>query len=198
MSGQLVDERAVRASTRVALALGSKSPNVVFDDAVIEGAILGIFAAAGQTRIVGSRLVQRSAHNEFIDKRVAFPLTAKTGDPTTYDTQVGPVTTPSQYKKIFDYIAAGRAEGRRWRSAEAADKERFGGGWFIEPTIFTGVNNKMRLAQREIFGPVLSVVPLANDVAIANDTPYGLAAGMATQGIRRSIIMSERPRVGTV
>ena len=86
-----------------------------FDDAVIEGAILGIFAAAGQTRIVGSRLlvqlVQRSAHNEFIDKRVAFPLTAKTGDPTTYDTQVGPVTTPSQYKKILDYIAAGRAEG---------------------------------------------------------------------------------------
>lgn len=112
MSGQLVDERAVRASTRVTLALGSKSPNVVFDDAVIEGAILGIFAVAGQTRIVGSRLlVQRSAHNEFIDKRVAFPLTAKTGDPTTYDTQVGPVTTPSQYKKILDYIAAGRAEG---------------------------------------------------------------------------------------
>jgi (Z)-2-((N-methylformamido)methylene)-5-hydroxybutyrolactone dehydrogenase len=71
-------------------------------------------------------------------------------------------------------------------------------GWFIEPTIFTGVNNKKRLAQRKIFGPELSVVPFANDVAIANDTPYGLAAGMGTQAIRRSIIMSERPRVSTV
>lgn len=88
MSGQRVDERAARASTRVTLTLGSKSPNVVFDDAVIEdavkGAISGIFAATGQTRIVGSRLlVQRSVHNEFIDKLVAFPLTAKTGDPTS-------------------------------------------------------------------------------------------------------------------
>jgi aldehyde dehydrogenase (NAD+) len=105
MSGQRVHESAARGLKRVTLELGGKSPNIVFDDAVIEdavkGAISGIFAATGQTCIAGSRLlVQRSIHNEFVDKLVAFARTAKMGDPTDYDTQVGPMTTPPQYKKI--------------------------------------------------------------------------------------------------
>lgn len=207
MSGQRVYESAARGLKRVTLELGGKSPNIVFDDAVIEdavkGAISGIFAATGQTCIAGSRLlVQRSIHNEFVDKLVAFARTAKMGDPTDYDTQVGPVTTPPQYKKILDYIAVGRDEGAQVAlGGGPADKERFGDGWFIQPTIFTGVNNKMRIAQEEIFGPVLSVIPFADEdeaVAIANDSPYGLAAGVWTQSIRRSIIMSERLRAGTI
>jgi (Z)-2-((N-methylformamido)methylene)-5-hydroxybutyrolactone dehydrogenase len=207
MSGQRVYESAARGLKRVTLELGGKSPNIVFDDAVIEdavkGAISGIFAATGQTCIAGSRLlVQRSIHNEFVDKLVAFAHTAKMGDPTDYDTQVGPVTTPPQYKKILDYIAVGRDEGAQVAlGGGPADKEKFGDGWFIQPTIFTGVNNKMRIAQEEIFGPVLSVIPFADEeeaVAIANDTPYGLAAGVWTQNIRRAIIMSERLRAGTV
>jgi acyl-CoA reductase-like NAD-dependent aldehyde dehydrogenase len=207
MSGQRVYESAARGLKRVTLELGGKSPNIVFDDAVIEdavkGAISGIFAATGQTCIAGSRLlVQRSIHNEFVDKLVAFARTAKMGDPTDYDTQVGPVTTPPQYKKILDYIAVGRDEGAQVAlGGGPADKEKFGDGWFIQPTIFTGVNNKMRIAQEEIFGPVLSVIPFADEeeaVAIANDTPYGLAAGVWTQNIRRAIIMSERLRAGTV
>jgi (Z)-2-((N-methylformamido)methylene)-5-hydroxybutyrolactone dehydrogenase len=207
MSGQRVYESAARGLKRVTLELGGKSPNIVFDDAIIEdavkGAISGIFAATGQTCIAGSRLlVQRSIHNEFVDKLVAFARTAKMGDPTDYDTQVGPVTTPPQYKKILDYIAVGRDEGAQVAlGGGPADKEKFGDGWFIQPTIFTGVNNKMRIAQEEIFGPVLSVIPFADEeeaVAIANDTPYGLAAGVWTQNIRRAIIMSERLRAGTV
>ena len=207
MSGQRVYESAARGLKRVTLELGGKSPNIVFDDAIIDdavkGAISGIFAATGQTCIAGSRLlVQRSIHNEFVDKLVAFARTAKMGDPTDYDTQVGPVTTPPQYKKILDYIAVGRDEGAQVAlGGQPADKARFGDGWFIEPTIFTGVNNQMRIAQEEIFGPVLSVIPFADEeeaVAIANDTPYGLAAGVWTQNIRRAILMSERLRAGTV
>ena len=207
MSGQRVYESAARGLKRVTLELGGKSPNIVFDDAAIEdavkGAISGIFAATGQTCIAGSRLlVQRSIHNKFVDKLVAFARTARMGDPTDYDTQVGPVTTLPQYKKILDYIAVGRGEGAQVAlGGGPADKERFGDGWFIQPTIFTGVNNKMRIAQEEIFGPVLSIIPFADEdeaVAIANDSPYGLAAGVWTQSIRRSIIMSERLRAGTI
>ena len=207
MSGQRVYESAARGLKRVTLELGGKSPNIVFDDTVIEdaikGAISGIFAATGQTCIAGSRLlVQRSIHDEFVDKLVAFARTARMGDPTDYDTQVGPVTTPPQYKKILDYIALGRDEGATVAlGGGPADKQRFGDGWFIQPTIFTGVNNKMRIAQEEIFGPVLSVIPFADEgeaVAIANDSPYGLAAGVWTQSTRRAILMSERLRAGTV
>src|SRR5262249_26476309 len=98
-------------------------------------------------------------------------------------TQVGPVTTP-QYKKILDYIGVARDEGAQVAlGGGPVDKAQFGDGWFIEPTIFTGVNNKLRIAQEELFGPVLSVIPFADEheaVAIANDTPYGLAAGVWT------------------
>jgi acyl-CoA reductase-like NAD-dependent aldehyde dehydrogenase len=146
-------------------------------------------------------LVQRSIHDALVDKLIAFARTAKMGDPSDFDTQVGPVTTPPQYKKILDYIDIGRDEGARVAlGGGPADKERFGDGWFIEPTIFTGVSNEMRIAQEEIFGPVLSVIPFTDEdeaIAIANDTPYGLAAGVWTQSIRRSILMSERLRAGT-
>jgi acyl-CoA reductase-like NAD-dependent aldehyde dehydrogenase len=207
MSGQRVYESAARGLKRVTLELGGKSPNIVFDDAVLDdavkGAISGIFAATGQTCIAGSRLlVQKSIHNEFVDRLVSFARTAKMGDPSDPDTQVGPVTTPPQYRKILDYIAIGKSEGAKVvLGGGPADKSRFGDGWFIEPTIFTGVDNKMRIAQEEIFGPVLAVIPFADEeeaVAIANDTIYGLAAGVWTQSIRRAILMSERLKAGTV
>jgi aldehyde dehydrogenase (NAD+) len=207
MSGQRVYESAAKGLKRVTLELGGKSPNIVFDDAVMEdavkGAISGIFAATGQTCIAGSRLlVQRSIHNEFVDRLVAFAQTAKMGNPADPDTQVGPVTTPPQYQKILDYIAVGKNEGAQVAlGGGPADKTRFGNGWFIEPTIFTAVNNRMRIAQEEIFGPVLSVIPFTDEeeaIAIANDTVYGLAAGVWTQSIRRALLMSERLRAGTV
>jgi aldehyde dehydrogenase (NAD+) len=179
----------------------------VFDDAVmddaVKGAISGIFAASGQTCIAGSRLlVQRSIHNEFVDRLVSFAKTARMGNPADPDTQVGPVTTPPQYRKILDYIAVGKNEGAQAvLGGGPADKAKFGDGWFVDPTIFTGVNNRMRIAQEEIFGPVLSVIPFADEeeaIAIANDTIYGLAAGVWTQSIRRALLMSERLRAGTI
>src|SRR5215216_5939907 len=161
-TGQKVYEGAARGMKRISMELGGKSPNIVFEDAdvdnAIKGVISGIFAATGQTCIAGSRLlVQRSIHDQFVEKLVTFAKTAKMGDPMSTDTQVGPITTPPQYKKVLDYIDIARGEGATAAlgGARASD---FGEGWFVQPTIFTGVKNSMRIAQEEIFGPVLSVI----------------------------------------
>jgi aldehyde dehydrogenase (NAD+) len=179
----------------------------VFDDAhidnAVKGVISGIFAATGQTCIAGSRLlVQQSIHDQFVDKLVALAKTAKMGDPMSMDTQVGPVTNPPQFRKILDYIDIAKGEGAKavLGGAKAARPE-CGNGWFVEPTIFTGVNNSMRIAQDEVFGPVLSVIPFKDEeeaIAIGNDVVYGLAAGVWTQNMRRAFLMSEKLQAGTV
>jgi aldehyde dehydrogenase (NAD+) len=191
----------------VTLELGGKSPNIVFDDAdidnAVKGVISGIFAATGQTCIAGSRLlVQEKIHNEFVDRLVAFARTAKMGDPLDFDTQVGPVTTPPQYKKVLDYIDIAKNEGATCvLGGGPAQRPECHGGWFVEPTIFTDVHNKMRIAQEEVFGPVLAAIPFKDEdeaISIANDIPYGLAAGVWTQNIRRALTASERLKAGTV
>ena len=183
------------------LELGGKSPNIVFDDADIEGAVRGavsgIFAATGQTCIAGSRLlVQDSIHDAFTERLVAFAATARMGDPASAETQVGPITTKPQYAKVLDYIQVARDEGAECvLGGGPAERPECGDGWFVEPTIFTGVENRMRIAQEEVFGPVLSVIRFKDEdeaVAIANDIAYGLAAGVWTQSIRRAITVSER------
>jgi (Z)-2-((N-methylformamido)methylene)-5-hydroxybutyrolactone dehydrogenase len=203
-TGQRIYEQAARGMKRVSMELGGKSPNIVFDDAdldnAMKGVISGIFAATGQTCIAGSRLlVQRSIHDRFVEKLVAFAKTAKIGDPMKTETQVGPVTTPPQFKKILDYIDIARSEGA---SAVLGGRraEQFG-GYFVEPTIFTGVKNSMRIAQEEVFGPVLAVIPFEDEedaIAIGNDVVYGLAAGVWTQNMRRALTMARRLQAGTV
>ncbi len=207
MSGQRVYEKAASGLKKVSLELGGKSPNIVFEDAVIDnavkGAISGIFAASGQTCIAGSRLlVQESIHNEFVDKLVTFAKTAQMGDPMSYDTQVGPVTTPPQFEKILSYLDVAKDDGAECvLGGSKATRPECGDGWFVEPTIYTGVNNQMRIAQEEVFGPVLSIIPFRDEeeaVAIANDVVYGLAAGVWTQDIRKAIEVPERIQAGTV
>jgi len=206
-SGTHVYEKAAAGLKKVSLELGGKSPNIIFADAdldnAIKGAISGIFAATGQTCIAGSRLlVQESIHNQFIDKLVEFAKTAKMGDPMSMDTQVGPVTTLPQYEKILGYLDVAKGEGAECvLGGEKASRPECGDGWFVEPTIFTGVNNSMRIAQEEVFGPVLSVIPFKDDdeaVEIANDVTYGLAAGVWTSSIKRSIEIPKRLQAGTV
>ena len=140
--------------------------------------------------------------NEFVDKLVSFAKTARMGDPMSLETQVGPVTTVPQYEKILGYIDVAKGEGADCvLGGEKASRPELGEGWFIEPTIFTGVSNDMRIAQEEVFGPVLSVIPFRDEeeaVAVGNDIVYGLAAGVWTQSIRRAITMSERLQAGTV
>jgi (Z)-2-((N-methylformamido)methylene)-5-hydroxybutyrolactone dehydrogenase len=206
-AGIRVYEAAARGLKPVTLELGGKSPNIVFDDArlddAVRGVVSGIFAATGQTCIAGSRLlVQRSICDRFVERLVAFASTARLGDPSSPDTQVGPVTTPQQFEKVLGYIDIARAEGARVAlGGKRADGPECGAGWFVEPTILVGVDNTMRVAREEIFGPVLSVIPFDDEdeaLAIANDSPYGLAAGVWTQDIRRAIRMSERLQAGTV
>jgi acyl-CoA reductase-like NAD-dependent aldehyde dehydrogenase len=206
-TGTLIYQTAAKGLKRVSMELGGKSPNIVFDDAHIEnavkGVVSGIFAATGQTCIAGSRLlVQQSIHDEFVEKLVTFAKTAKMGNPMNADTQVGPVTNPPQYKKILEYLDIAKGEGAKpVLGGGKATRPECGDGWFVEPTIFTGVKNSMRIAQEEVFGPVLSVIPFKDEedaIAIGNDVVYGLAAGVWTQSMRRSLMMAERLQAGTV
>lgn len=202
-TGRAIYTAAAGGMKKVALELGGKSPNIVFEDAepdaAVRGAISGIFAATGQTCIAGSRLlVQRSIHDDFVRRLVDFARTARIGDPSDRETQVGPVTTKDQYEKILSYIQIAKDEGAT-TVLGGGPAER--GGWFVEPTIFTDVDNGMRIAREEVFGPVLSVIPFDTEedaVRIANDTRFGLAAGVWTQDMKRAFRMTRRLRAGTV
>jgi len=205
--GQRVYETAARGLKRVTLELGGKSPNIVLDDAklddAVKGAISGIFAATGQTCIAGSRLLLQDAiYDAFVDKLVAFARTAKMGDPLNPATQVGPVTTRPQYDKVLSYIDIAKGEGATCvLGGGPANRPECGDGWFVEPTIFTNVSNDMRIAREEVFGPVLSVIRFKDDeeaVRIANDSPYGLAAGVWTQSMKRAFKISEKLQAGSV
>lgn len=207
LAGQKIYEAAAKDIKHVSLELGGKSPNIVFEDADIDaavmGAISGIFAASGQTCIAGSRLLlQRSIHDKFMGKLLEVVGAARIGDPMLADTHVGPITTPAQYQKVLDYIEIAKKEGAKCvlggRPYAGPGAQ---GGQFVEPTIFTGVKNEMRIAQEEVFGPVLAVIPFEDEVEavkIANDVDFGLAAGVWTTDIGRAFRMSEKLKVGTV
>lgn len=198
---------AAKDVKRVSLELGGKSPNIVFADAdipnAVRGVVGGIFGAVGQTCIAGSRLlVQRSVHDAFLEQLVAFTKTARIGDPRKLQTQIGPIANRMQYDKVLGYVDIARQEGaelvmggKRPDMAECAD------GFFVEPTIFMGVNNAMRIAQEEVFGPVLSTIQFDDPqeaVAIANDSEFGLAAGVWTSDIKLALNMSNALNAGSV
>lgn len=207
MGGRRINEAAARQLKHVALELGGKSPNIVFDDAEFEaavvGAIAGIFAASGQTCIAGSRLLlHRAIHDRFVERLVSIAGEARIGDPMLPETHVGPVATQSQFEKVLRYIDIAKAEGAHCvLGGGPYTGPGARGGRFVSPTIFTGVNNGMRIAREEVFGPVLAIIPFETEeeaFEIANDTPYGLAAGVWTSNIGRALRASERLQAGTV
>jgi len=206
-TGRRVYQSAAGGLKKVTLELGGKSANIVFSDAKMEaavpGLVSGIFAATGQTCIAGSRaLVQRSVYHEVTEKLVSFARTARIGDPLDPDTQVGPITTEPQRKKVLDYIDIARNEGAsQLLGGKTPDDPAIADGWFVEPTIFGNVSQSMRIAREEVFGPVLSIIPFEDEeeaIAIANDSIYGLAAGVWTQDLGRAIRMPERLEAGSV
>ncbi len=207
LSGQKIYESAAKSIKHVSLELGGKSPNIVFEDADLEaavmGAISGIFAATGQTCIAGSRLLlQRPIQERFVERLVEVARSATIGDPMSPDTHVGPVTTEPQYRKVLDYIDIAKSEGANCvLGGGPYTGPGAKGHQFVQPTIFTNVSNNMRIAQEEVFGPVLAVIPFedeADAVRIGNDVNFGLAAGVWTRDIGRALRMSEKLRVGTV
>jgi (Z)-2-((N-methylformamido)methylene)-5-hydroxybutyrolactone dehydrogenase len=206
-TGEHVYGLAAKGIKRITLELGGKSANIVFDDAnldeAVKGVVSGIFAATGQTCIAGSRaLIHRLVYEQFVERLLALAKTARMGNPLDPATQVGPITTRPQYEKVLDYIRIAKEEGAVCRlGGGPAQRPECGSGWFVEPTIFTGVKPDMRIAQEEVFGPVLSIIPFDTEeeaIAIANNTVYGLAAGVWTQSIRRALVMAERLEAGTV
>jgi len=192
---------------KVSLELGGKSPNIVFDDADLEatnnGVISGIFAATGQTCIAGSRLfVHERAHDELVQRLSEMARAIKLGNPLEMETEMGPVAFKEQLDKVQGYIEVGQEEGAELVfGGKRPQTEELKDGYFIEPTIFTQVNNDMRVAREEIFGPVLSVIPFESEqdlIRQANDTSYGLAAGIWTRDIQKAHRVAHALRAGTV
>ena len=204
-AGRKIYQAAAAGLKTVTLELGGKSPNIVFDDAdleqAIKGVVSGIFAASGQSCQAGSRLLlQRSIHDRFLEMLLTFVRSAKMGDPSAPDTQIGPIATRPQFEKILDYIRIAKEEGAR---CVLGGKSRpdLGAGMFIEPTIFTDVKNGMRIAQEEVFGPVLAVIPFddeADAIRIGNDVVYGLAAAVWTKSLHRAMLMTDKLKAGTI
>ena len=206
-TGRRVNEQAARDFKHVTMELGGKSPNIVFADAnaeqAIAGAISGIFAAGGQTCMAGSRLLlQESIYDAFTRRLVEASRSAVLGNPMDEATQVGPIANRPQYDRVLSCIEMGQAEGARLvlggRPFKRGDAER---GFFIGFTIFRDVSNDMRIARQEVFGPVLSVIPFKSEedaIAIANDSPYGLAAGVWTTDMGTALRMSRHLEAGTV
>jgi acyl-CoA reductase-like NAD-dependent aldehyde dehydrogenase len=206
-TGKAIYRSVADSLKKVTLELGGKSANIVFDDCnvdnAVKGVISGIFAAGGQTCIAGSRLlIQRTIHDEFVEKLLTLAKTARLGNPMDESTQVGPVANVPQLNKILSYIDIARDQGAQVvLGGKRPDNPELASGWFVEPTVLTGVNNQMRVAREEIFGPVLSVIPFedeAHAVAIANDRDYGLAAGVWTENIARAIRVPDQLEAGTV
>jgi aldehyde dehydrogenase (NAD+) len=204
-AGVRIAQLAATHLAPVSLELGGKSPNIVFEDAdldaAVNGVIAGIFAAAGQTCVAGSRLlVQDAIHDVLVERLADRARSIRLGDPLEMDTEMGPMAFEAQRDKVLEYIEIARSEGADV-AAGGRTPAALAPGLFVEPTVLTGVRNEMRVAREEIFGPVLSVIRFrdeADAVRIANDNPHGLAAGVWTRDLQRAHRVTRALRVGTV
>lgn len=191
----------------VTMELGGKSPNIVFDDAdfdrALVGALAGIFGATGQTCIAGSRLlVQRGIYDRMVDGLAERAAQIRMGDPRLAETEMGTAANELQFNKILSFIDEAKGDGARLVAGGGrADGPGLEKGFFVEPTIFADVRNDMKLAAEEVFGPVLSIIPFTDEeeaVAIANATSYGLASGIWSENISRCLRMMRSINSGVV
>jgi acyl-CoA reductase-like NAD-dependent aldehyde dehydrogenase len=203
--GREVMINAAGSLKRLSLELGGKAPNVVFADANLEqavnGALFAIYFNQGQICTAGSRLfVQASIYDQFVERLTAKVAQLRVGDPTLNTTQIGALVSPEQYEKVCRYIEIGQQEGATLAAGGQSLRDQLG-GYFVQPTIFTGVHNAMRIAQEEIFGPVLSVIPFADEdeaARLVNEIPYGLVSAVWTENVRRAHNFARRIQAGYV
>jgi acyl-CoA reductase-like NAD-dependent aldehyde dehydrogenase len=204
--GRRIMELASRTIKKCTLELGGKSPNIVFEDAnleaAVDGALWATFFHQGQACESGTRLIlPESIHDEFVERLVERAKTIKLGDTLDYETDMGPLVSAAQREIVADYVRIGREEGAKCVLGGRACAGPDGKGFFFEPTIFTEVENSMRIAQEEIFGPVLAVIKVGDDdeaISVANDTIYGLAAAVWTEDYDRALSTARRLRAGTI
>lgn len=204
--GQEIMRGAADTVKRITLELGGKSPNIVFADAEIDnavkGAITGIFYGKGEVCNAGSRLfLESKVRDEFIEKLSARAAKMRPGDPLDPKTRLGAIVSQEQMKAVLGYIEAGKKEGAKLIAGGNRVSVDGSKGFFIEPTIFGDVKNGMKIAQEEIFGPVLSVLSfddIDQVIAQANNNPYGLASAVWTRDVKKAHTVSRRLKAGTV
>jgi len=202
--GHLIMEAAAKSNLkRVTLELGGKSPNIVFADAdmqeAVEGCHFGLFFNQGQCCCAGSRLfVESKCYDEFVERSVARARKRTVGDPLDPSTEQGPQVDDVQFEKVMGYIEAGKREGAKLAHGGKRVGDR---GYFIEPTVFVDVQDDMKIAREEIFGPVMSIIKfdsMDDVVRRANSTMYGLAAAVWTRDIGKAHAIANKVRAGTV
>jgi aldehyde dehydrogenase (NAD+) len=210
-TGKIVMTAAANSNLkRVSLELGGKSPNLVFADAdldaAIEGAYFGLFFNQGQCCVAGSRLyVEEKVYDEFVDKMTKKTKARKVGDPFDMATEQGPQVSKEQQDRVRGYIDAGKREGAKLlvggSDAPSSLAAAHANGYFVEPTIFADVQDEMKIAQEEIFGPVMSILKFKNleeVVERGNRTLYGLAAAVWTKDVQKAHAIAHRLKAGTV
>ena len=203
-TGISVAKAAAENISRVSLELGGKSPNIVFEDADLQaaanGVIAGVFGATGQTCMAGSRLlVQESVKDELVSLIAARAQTIVMGDPMDPATEMGPMATEPQFDKVMGMLHRAREQGAHF--VTGGNKSPDHKGYFIQPTIVSGLSAEMEIGREEVFGPVLSVFSFNSEeqaIAMANDTRYGLAAGVWTLSGQRGHRVAHKLRAGTV
>jgi phenylacetaldehyde dehydrogenase len=205
-----VGKQIVQASAgnlkRVSLELGGKSPNIIFRDADLdaaaEGAAAAIFFNHGQCCCAGSRLfVEQPAYDRVVDRIAGFSRKIRLGPGWEADTEMGPLVSDEQHRRVSGYLDAGRGEGARVVCGGDRPGGDLAGGYYVQPTVFADVRSDMRIMQEEIFGPVVAVTPFSDVeevLAAGNDSTYGLAAGIWTQDITRAHRAAAALKAGTV
>ena len=206
-TGRAVGEVVGRNLTPFQAELGGKAPVIVFPDANLDDAVNGCafasFVASGQTCIQGSRaVVHRSIYDQFVERLSAKVADIRIGDPTEFDTQMGPVVSKPSYDRILSYVKGARDEGARVaHGGKHPEGSQYANGYYIEPTVLADVRPRMKVAQEEIFGPVVCVIPFDTEeeaVAIANDIPYGLGCSIWTRDVARAHRVAGEVEAGIV
>ncbi|MET8307342.1 aldehyde dehydrogenase family protein [Micromonospora sp. NPDC005173] len=205
-TGKAIARSAAANLTPVALELGGKSPQILFPDSdldrAVDAVVLGVFASCGQMCIAGSRLVlHESIYDEVLDRVAERVRSLRVGDPFDEQTDLGPQITAAQRDKTVEFIAESNAAGRLVAQAALPDDERLRNGFYVPPTVFDRLDDEARLLREEVFGPVLAVSSFRDDaeaLRLANDTQFGLAAGVWTADIARAHRFAGQVRAGTV